>query len=390
MIHILPSFALAILGDGKTIVGTLSSNTCSWSGGTLIDAEPERIDTTIDSGVIAALTYDGRILAGQNTTRLDDITPKLESIMGADIACIQNICVRGRSVVVWGGSSIGLIKLSKSINPVSAYSCTFKSEIELISIDSEWCLVKTRDNRLFGVPIKEQSRSSLISGGAPLVLDHGTELFFRDTASITEVHAGDTWFVLLLKNCSVYGCEYYGSLSTPRPIEQIMFPEGEIVVRIVNTGSHIIYLTASNNCYEQNVTGIVNWRWYPNPTLYLTGYVIENIFPGSWSRIVIQCREARRVGFVLVTYVVSIFPPTSNTKRIVHLPALDGMTLVSVTCGPYYRYCFVTDDGKVYWSHNMNSNKPTLTRDTFFDANPIAAERTKAMIGSTRSILSEP
>lgn len=383
MIHILPSFALATLVDGRVIMKKYQQALDQSWAETAIESEPVRIYTaphwisSYSLRAMAVLTKGDRILTGHEPNDLYDITEEIHKQLNTDTVLSQNICVRESAVFAWAGSIIALVN-------ISCPDCrhVFDSEIDLVSIDNDWIVVKTKDNRLFVISIWKQ-RYSIGMRTVPIYFGDRSELAFHDVDGISEIHTGERWMILLMKDKSAYGCNYRESQRLGLP-ELLVYPKGETVSKIVDAGRYVVSVTSTNNYYYHDAQGTFNLSLRPYPISLgpLQYYFNDNIFPGPWGSIIIQSSHTHGC----VTHLVRL--TTMYNDRIKHLQHLDGLSIVSITCEPSC-CCLTMNDGSVFWLRDTLSGELTVTRDTFFDANLLAVSNTAAMIRSTGSILND-
>lgn len=391
MIHILQPFSLAVLADSRMVIRRNES----WTESDLAGKQPVRICTSSKSNKgwfaaedeVAILMHDGRVLAGYNRIKpgLADISSTVKDLFGADTSNICGICIKGQSLVIWTDTAIGVIHLGLDSKVLSTYHCTLPSEIDIISIDHLYCIVKTQDGRLFGIMHHMWTGPDASSRGIPMDLDR-SELAFHDVASISEIHTGNSWALLLMENGSVYGCKYNISRGTRTPFARVLFPEGETVIKIIDAGIRVVYITTAGNCYGQCVGMRSGWTKELVLVRGLEGYV-ENIVAVYNGSVLVQCNTLP----ASKTYIIRFSTLLGQPVNIIPLPFFDGISIISVTqTQSGFTTCFVTDDGCVYWSYDIYSAKPTIRRDTFFDENLLPIQNKAASIRSTRSILGEP
>ena len=398
MIIPLPSFDLARLVNGKLVAGqhTHGSLIPSWSETKLAGDCAVRVCTGSNIGYciekIAVLLDDSKILIGYSpiSSRLEDITPTVRDLFGADAANIQGISVKERSVIVWSYSAVGVFHLGLNSVYESVYYRQFPAEIDLISINEYYCLIKTRDNCLF-----EITHVAMLDASQPIEKKEGSmpsrmcvfndrpELTFHDVKSITKIHTSASWVLLLMENGSVYGREYNGPFFTDKLFTQVQIPEYETVTKIVNAYTHVIYITAAGNCYSQDTYGMSDLSSVPVLVKELQGHVEDATAICSGS-ILAQCSNSSS----LKTYCVRFYTLGGSAVRSLHLPTLDGMTVNAIT-HQAMRTCFVTDEDSVFWSYNILDAEPIITRDPFFDSNLLATGSNAARIRSAGSVLDD-
>ena len=382
MITLLPCFDLARLVDGQLVTGTHTPGSLipSWAVTNLVGNSSVRVCSGANIGFydeqLAVLTDDGRILAKRKPVRdrLDDITPIVQDLFGADAANIQGIHVTERHLFVWSYSAVGVIHLGTNGVLLPVYRRQFPSEIDLISVSEFYCLVKTRDNRLFDTMLA-------IYPGQSLLIDEKSELAFHDVDSVTKIYTSGSWILLLMDNGKVYGCENKGTLLAKRPLARIQLPEDEVVVKIVDAREYIIYVTSAGNCYRQDTNGMGDWS-APVLVREVRGHV-ENVVAICNNYIVVQCSNSSS----LKTYRMRFYTYMGvSIVETVPLPALDGMTVIAITRQAMHT-CFVTNEGSVFWSYSLLGAEPVITRDPFFDSNLLAVECNAAKIRSAGSLL---
>lgn len=399
MIVLLPSFNLAKLVDGQLVTGTHTPGLLipSWTAGlgssgeqitvslsqrtvpNLIGSSQVKVCSGYSIGIIieelALLTDDGRVLVGCKPiiSWLNDITPTVQYLFGCDTANIQSISINGRSLIVWSYSAVGVIHLDSGSVPCSVYLCQLPSEIDIISINEHYFLVKTRDNRLFGIM---HTRSS---SDRPCVFNERNQVAFHDVENIIEIHTDPSSVLLLMENGQVYACEYSGPFCAERSFMRVQLPEDEAVVKVVNTGTYVIYTTAAGNCYKQDGR---NWLLAPVIVRGLQGYV-ENVVAICSDSILVQCNNSSSLKAYRVRFFAYVYGPAVETTP---LPALDGLTVTTITYQAM-RTCFVTDEGSVFWSYNILDAEPIITRDPFFDSNLLAVGGDTARIRSAGSLI---
>ena len=391
MIHLLQTHSLAIITDNKLIICKNPEHSVpSWTESDLTGGDTVRICSSSNqmrlSDELAILTNDGRVLAGYNLIkpRLADLTLTVKNLFGADASNIQGLCIKGQSLVIWTNFRVGVIHLGLGSGPLATYQCKFPSEINLISISNCYCIIKTNNNRLFGIMHYRWEGPYASTMGVPMDFNDLTELAFHDVENIREIHTGEFMILLWMEDMSVYGCVYHGPRGTRSPFARVPFPEGESVVKIVHTGYHVIYVTAAGNCYCQDTRTGYDWSRSPVPVRELEGCV-ENVVVVNRDSIVAQCRTQS----VSKTYLVDLIMHQGQlTFRIVPLPFFDNIPIRSASQLSLLT-CFVTDDGCVYWSHNIYDTEPIITRDPFFDSNLLAIESNAARIRSAGSVLGD-
>lgn len=405
MVHLSLFFALATLADGKTVMNKVPGDSdMPWTAMSPIQPEPMKVcsssSETRYTNVLAALTYDDRILISccEPSPEFEDVTPAIRILTGSDTSSIRDICVVGGYVIFWTDFSIGLVDWR--IDSEFSYGCVFQSEIDRVWVDDCRCVVRTKDNCIFAVsntkltiPPACQLASEL---GKPFTLENKSEIAFHDVEGIAEVYGGTSWILFLMKDGSVYGCDYEETSMNHKPFSRVLLPEGEIVTRIVNTQSHIVYVTASNNYYKQHMTHKNNWATKPVLMQKLSSYVVESILAGPRCSIIVQYRDPREQSPLHTCIIHSTYnssyegelEPVSfcYADQLQPLPSLSNKIIVSIIHRGYLT-CFVMDDGSVCWSHFMHYYEPVAISDPFFDSNPVAAEGQAVRIRSAGSIV---
>ena len=411
MIHLPQFFALATLEDGRTVITKLPGySDMPWTAISPIQPEPMKVCSSLSesryANVLAALTYDDRILISccESGPEFEDVTPAIRILTGSDTTSIRDICVVGGYVIFWTDFSIGLVDWR--IDSEFSYGCMFHSEIDRVWVDDRRCIVRTKDNRIFAVsntkltiPPECQLASEL---GKPFTLENKSEITFHDVEGIAEVYGSASWILFLMKDGSVYGCDCEGYLDH-KPFTRVPIPEGEIVTKIVNTQSHVVYITTSNNYYMRHVTQKGDWAIEPTLMQKLSSYVVENILAGPRCSIIVQYRDPQEQSMDTgpLPLCTCIIRSTYNSScegelepisfhcadQLKPLPSLSNKIIASIIHRGYLT-CFITDDGAVFWSHFMHNYKPVAISDPFFDTNPLAA-LPSARIRSTHSMLND-
>ena len=412
MIIILPSFSLALLANGELVINKLKtgSHVPAWSKTRLARRDLIRIWAATTNKkydkVLAIVTYNGQVLCNAEPTgsKMYDITHAVQVRLNTDAANIKNIHIGGSSVILWAGSSLCVVHSGTKHLHQSVLSCTLSAEIDLVSSNKYYCIIKTTDNRLFALSHTRWG-GLCPRTGPPLTFDSKSELAFHDVKGITEIYSkstysGCTLILLLMDDNSVYRCRYYGPNYHARvPFTQIQFPVSEVVAKVVSAGSYLVYVTGASDHYgiyiqrklyeneqptpvigEGTLSPVIDLNLVPN----LGSYAIVNVLHCSSDSILVQYV----VGTTYKMCIMRLPGYIDKSIRVVPMDFFDGITIVSVT-NQYKRTCFTADDGSVFWSYNIDAAVPTVTRDTFFDKNQLVAQKTTAHIRSTRSILNE-
>lgn len=271
MIHILTSFATAVLSDGNIVIEEYvgPSSQPSWSEPILIEGEPIKICSSVDSPsarVIAVLTHDGRILTNCQPVRPEfrDVTLIARGLTGSDTTDIRDVRVCDCLLIFWTDFTLGFIGISP--DPSNPFTFYYKLEagIDQVWVGSCCCMVRTKDMRMFRVTNKLQYLSMLSALGTAVcpILDRKPGIVFHDIENIVQVHSDAGWILFHMKDGSVYGCDS-NKIDANKPFSLVPFPEGETVTKIVNACTHIVYSTAAGNCYVRCLRAKTNWTIQP-------------------------------------------------------------------------------------------------------------------------------
>lgn len=116
------------------------------------------------------------------------------------------------------------------------------AELDMICFGNGRGFAKTADHRLFLVSDRTW-RDPSKNRRAPY------ELVFSDTQSITRMMCISWRLILLVSGGSVYELRFAADADTNELFEQIQFPDGGLITKIVNTKYQVFYLTVGNRCY---------------------------------------------------------------------------------------------------------------------------------------------
>lgn len=387
--------AVAVTADGEVLIGSRVGESVSWTA--LPDLEGVQVEKVCaERGLLAILTSDGRVLVSFDPEgRLQDITANIHEILGKTTD-IKHISICGHTIAIITADAVSLAKVDSKYEVEGRVIGRFGPDISLYSVDwsGGWGVVRSGNTlHWFGMSCVFHD---FIKASSPQYWQtHALE--FHDTASISEI-AGNTFAMFVtLSDGRVY--------TRPVPwnerfmsclFELITLPSKEPITIIVLASFSAVFITDAGNCYHSK-TGSCRGDAVLTQIQSLCEYVVENIYElkhgcmiqhSSGRLCILHTRSSQNDG-----------RPKRNpydqrqyrqymdtTKEPRHISFFDDKTVISVTSifGCIY---FITCDG-VYWScHFDEATEPVITRDTYFDANPLAVKRGTQSIRSALSAL---
>lgn len=375
----------AVLADGRASIGRLDDDSILW-------ADPIHSEFEIEKAWESAiLTGDGRILVDVGHWRLIDITQEVHKLFGG-VVDISYIYCNTQIIVIITSDAVGLF----SLNPPESeafirYSIIHRFPCEITSYTTVWSRrygFVSADKGLFWLEIGN-SQEHLGSPGYWRV-----EAEIVETASICGISSNSFFTMLLTEDGRVYAQKnrWHGGIYIP--FKQIMIPHGEHVIKIVMTLVDVFYVTAAGNCFYSK-TGMGNWE-EPPVQLNLQGYHIENIQELGhnfvvWSdrglcilHVVKPQRSDGSFFFLYKTRRKILKQYSSGTIQPHLLPFSDNIVRAEMLLERIY---FFTDEGHAYWTNSLDDPSTTITRDLFFDTNPLAVEKSTCSIRSARSVV---
>lgn len=400
MIHNWDKYTLAVLADNGTVL-TAGGNPLKWSS---IDALAGLAIKHICSQgrVLAVLTEDNRILVCiHRQNRLEDITPTVHKVFGRAVD-IVSIYVYYPVLVIIAMDGIGLIHVQPSektssgleIMQTSRVLCCFPSEVNLWAVDQRynWGFVRTNDNSLhwFG----HSSGSEWIMWPTPAKwVEYPVE--FDNTANIKELHSSTNYMYLLMHDGSVYAKRTPHDKDRQQRSKCTRFEQLEIsqsIDKIVTTAHDIFFITVEGACYHSKVfrsSSMIDIRLLQ----CLDGCVVENVY-ALLNDYIVQ-HDGSKLSILHVSphrginehnqwsFRCETFKGyAKGTIKPIPWPFFDDKPIVSVHNLTDRAY-LITDEGHAYWISDIDeSTEPTVTRDVFFDANPIAVKKGMCMIRS--------
>lgn len=393
--------ALAPLADGRVVSAVIpladisSTDTISW-----LDADDSLTDIAFmriccEGRTLAVVTLDNRILVGlcygsyywwspdpKPFPSLKDITQTV-----GDITTIHDIYVGNQTLIINTGLQLIIVTLAADGSVSKVGSVDFQCEIDAVCAGRYCGLVKTVDHRLFEVGVFDPEQNE-----AP------TEIVFRDVQGISEMvdFSGRTF--LLMDNGWVY--------EQKNSFKRFMFPNDETITKIIDAGDQILYLTASGRLYRT-----VKQRDKPVLLEELCEFFIEAVTVLRNESMVVIQHDGNKLSllhFKYMRYQTRGFKTRLSLVKVEPLSFFDdkGIVSISAVINKFAYICFVSDEGHVYWSRWDKENalfcvgtlvkswicEPRagpFTRDPFFDANPLAVNRSVCSIRSAHSIPEE-
>ena len=452
MIHEHDTCALTVLADGRT---------CWWAcRDSTIKAKPKLTNweplSTIKMWDMVppfyALGQGGRILRGVAPyASLVDITDTVCEIMGHSNLDACEISVGLNTVCVRVDDALAILKSDGNGPVVYRFSIT----INLFGFNGHRGFVRTRDNRLYsvGTLVRYETNHNGYTSTINIGIDsEPREMLFAEAVGIREIVCRARHTLLLMYDGRVFALINRSLYSNKKEtFEQVMFPDGKLIAKIVSNEKDIYYITTEGLCYHAGSTKteyiMESWALTPQshhheaygnvsglrydgirydqglePVLIgaLTELVVENIFILR-DTVIVQYDGDRLCMLHLKTLAYSQAmlideAHINGTRRPTSLPFFDGKGIVSVTqvCDTAF---FVTEGGRVYQaSININTaarvgdsimyfhmgaqarSLMNITTDPdcivpitepikFFDTNPCMTERYTSMIGSASSII---
>lgn len=407
MIHLWCNRALVILADGRVLNRRLDDGDgpTEWTNIECLNGSVIK-EAGVGNVMFPALTSDERILICFDTRHTPlDITPKVYEVFGRT-ASIKDIRLRGHTLIVWTNDSIGLFEIKNKSVIGGRVLYRHPCEIDIQSIGSRWGLAKGIDGALVWYCDRRGLGEIQIE---PAAINWQVQpIDFHERGRISKIFCIYFEMLLLMDDGRVYVRQdpvrtRWGPRVNPEPSQfrQVIFPDGECVIKIVITVADIFYITAAGSCYHA-VNGMsADWEMKPALLEFLSGYLVERIYSIGFD-FVIQYGGNR----LCVLYVSrpldddgrpigygdrrNAFDSYTNGTKIPRLlPFLDNKAIVLIKT-LFDRIYFVTDEGHAFWTTDMGEQiEPVITRDTFFDANPIAVKRNACSIRSARSLLDD-
>ena len=393
MINMSWSFNLALLVDGKTAIQRhIDDQYGPWKEIDLVKGERIRMITT-PSGIqvpdsLAVMTQSGRILVSHDSVvpKLEDITSIVRGLFGLDTENIKSMRIWGYNLIIL--SDFSMASISLEMNEGARYTHIYRSPSEIDSVCHNFTscsIITTSDNRLFGTVYRKRDPLFGLAYTEPFRTVENIRLNFL-VQHISEVRSVASHIVLLTGDGLLYGRRYNIGRHNETPFVPILSDEGVIVTKIIPLCFDIIFITAAGRLYKQ--------RTYPEYDLAIEPLIIRelsnrmavNVVKASGISVVVQCAA----GSSYVTYVVRM-PLRANENQpdinvIVPLYAFNNIHIVSIS---YWakRIYFFTDDDAVFWSDNIETDAPTITRDTFFDKRQLPCSKNANSIRSALSAL---
>ena len=380
MIYIWFRHALAILADGRAMIGAIgdSSNT-TWSEAPFVMAEVSKIRSCPRLSMIAVLMHDGQILVSAGPEgELRDITHHITDLLKGQ--AMYDIYTIESALIIRTPDHIVLINLALDGTVINKDCRQLPSAINLISFGQRYGLVRTIDNRLLQIADKDGEQLVLIE---PKVIWED----FDHTSIISEIHCSHKWITLMLADGSVHIYRFHTSPDTFAFTTKVASIKGTGITGIVNAtfdALYTLYLTTSGKCY-----------YYFNDWM-LDGHIPTPILVGSLSKtVIVKAYWVCQSSSFLVQDVdgkLSLLQFAPNRDRhgrigeeeVVPITFFDDKDIVSV----HESGCctlFVSRGGQVYREYNIWSYGLNVTRYEFFDANPVAVDDSAYRIKSAGS-----
>lgn len=393
--------AVAVAADGAVSIGSCSSDSpVSWTRLQFPDVIiAQKVSTRLP--MLAILTSDNRILiCFDPKERFEDITPGVHEIL--DPLDIRHISICDtQTIMIITSNRIVVIEADRvdegRVTVKGRVICETQYEFDIHSTD--WSggsgTVRTSDNCLHRIS-KHRGRGSSLDRWS------SEQLEFSGGADISKIVCDSYAVFLLMCDGTVYARNSFGIWGSgySRPFEQIMFPEGEAIIKIVLAFCDIFFISAAGSCYYAKEYSFSKKKAIDAQIQGLCRYMVEDICEASYGwivqhsggRICILHTVLPKVGNILKLYPHNkrVFEQyIDGTKRPRSLAFFDNKTIVSVKI-LFNRTYFVTDEGHAYWTKEFDEEtEPIITRDLYFDDNPIAVKRGTQSIRSARSILTK-
>ena len=420
--------AVAVAADGKVSIGSCNDGSVSWSGEIreLCDRRTDDTESMLPDSkrsslqcpneitaqkvcvrlsMLAILTSDNRILICFNPQdQFEDITPDVCRILQGttDIRYIA-VCYT-QTIMIMTSNRIAIIEVDDKHGWIGKYRIKgrilYETQYEIDMHSADWTAgsgtIRTTDNCLHRI----NHRSSYSSKESSLDCWRIEQLEFHDISSISEI-VGDCYYVFLImydgtvyaRNfLGIWGPEYLG------PFKQVVFPEHEAIIEIVLAFCDIFFITDAGNCYYAKdflrSKGAIEGQ-----IRSLSGYLVEDICEtgNGWAIRHSGCVCILHTVLPQIGPILKLYPHdkkvfeqyVSGTKKPRELSFFNDKAIVSIKTlfdGIY----FITDEGHVFWTNDFDETMdPVITRDTYFDANPLAVKKNTCSIRSARSLLND-
>lgn len=412
MIHLWDSdHAVAVMADGKVSIGSCNNDSVTWAniqGFGKVTAKKVCVQT----GSLAILTSDNRILVSLDPQeRLRSITASIHRITGP-ATIIKDIFSHRQTIIIITSDTVALADVKRKWIAIDKHKDTisvriahrFSCEIDLWSEDWswDWGAVRTRDNRLYRISKDDYiDHSSFEEQPACWITE---ELVFHDSSSISEITGSLHTMFLLMDDGRVYAQKVPAGFphGSNKAFQQVLFLDGESVVKIVPTIYVVFFITAEGRCY-QSQKGLCRGPMVPQIQLQsLREYFVEDI-----RELRCGCAVRHSNGSLCILHTslvqdkdicVAMLGPcvqetfeqyVSGTGIPRPIPFFDDKSVVSIWV-LFGRIYFVTDEGHVFWAQHFDETmEPIITRDTYFDTNPLAVKIGTQTIRSAGSTLDD-
>lgn len=386
---------LAVLTDNRIAVGSFDDDSISWDKPQ--DLEIQKV--SICAGRIAILTGDGHVLVGSRPQSLSDITQEVHEIFGGD-KDIRDISCGDREVMIMTRDAIALVCFSPiSDRTITSYKSVHRFQQEINLCPDRWPqnkgLVRTVDNSLFWV---EDDRHYTDRTGSPDCLPVEA-VEFDEAASISEIRENYHFTMLLMQDGRVLTSETPGNYCH-KPFKPIVFPYGECIAKIIQFHEDIFFIGVTGNCYHLG-TGADEWGM---PPVLLNRHVVEDVCRLGYD-IAIHCDNGLRILYTPIPQrtVGQWFKENKKryrSKQEILKQYMDGTRQPQLLTFPgdnivssiRLRGCtyFITDEGHALWTSSLDESvEPVITRDMFFDANPLVVKRSACSIRSAGSLINK-
>ena len=385
-----PNGALALLADGRAVTSSQIESgvwldTEDFGRVSIIKTCPHIPTFSVmpEAIILAALTTEGRIYVGSKLRkRYEDITSVVSATLETPITDVSYLFTSYRNVVIGIGDSFTVLTLPINGSVLMGTLHKFSCMIDLLCFRWNHGLVKTHDGLLywFGSMYNPQ-QNRYNSGWGPYKIE------FSDVHNIRQVFCVLNYLMLHMMDGSIYIRKHPSKPEDSNDsFVQLPFPEGTSISRVITGHGLPFFITTEGLCYY-SFADLGDPEMRPVLLQSLQKYVIENIFTLN------RCMIIQFDDYRLCTMLPSlkdlnfdifgcykrgiaehVFLSFFDNKHIVDIIELLGHT------------CFITDEGYVYRiSGPLDVADVVITRDPFFDANPLAPKMSAQHIRSALS-----
>ena len=375
---------------------------------TFVECEPIEAIRNDDGSIILTTRSNNHILTMGHDEILRPVTPVACQFLGIDeteavhvIEDIRTTWNTGMTVITRDYIGMVTFKWSMFGKPdhlswKSVLICPFPEPFELLDQSGYYGLARTQSNRLYCIPGYVKNCESEYITREPI------EILFHDVIGIRMTICELMFTLLLMDDGRVYAHGFTSLVqadSEPRNItfEQVQFPEGTYITKIVSEWGLILYVTLEGLCYYSKPKefrgSFCPGKQYQRPVLLqsLLGRVINDIF------VFMFCVVAQYDGHKLCMPQALLTPACDKPKRYVDpadtlppidLPFFDDKDIVTIK-ETFCSIHLVSCDGRVYRSEGTHLSPDGVSELIFFRDNPVAVtiDSISPMIPSALSVL---